>query len=50
MKTTSNTEEAFAYGILVSSVLDISRMVSVALATTSAYTTEMVTSNWGSAT
>ncbi len=46
MKTTSFTAEAFAYGIMVTSISDTLRMVSGALAATSGYAV-MVTSKWG---
>jgi hypothetical protein len=38
--------EAFAYGMMVTSLLDTLRMVRMALATTSAYTV-VVNSKWG---
>ncbi len=48
MKSTDCTAEAFAYGMMVTSLLDPGRMV-LALATTSSYPV-MVTSVWGSST
>ncbi len=47
MKTTICTAEAFAYGMMVPSILDTLRMISGALATTSTYTV-VVCSMWGS--
>ncbi len=46
MEVVKNTAEAFAYGMMVASLLDTFRMVVGALATISAYKV-MVGSGWG---